>query len=82
MSRLARRYNGEEGTFVSTQQYFKNPDCTVCGKPDVRMTVPASLTLQGGLDSSTGFVRSEFYFLVIVSGVFDMLGDHKVWLLN
>lgn len=56
---LFKRYNGEEGAFVSTQQYFKNPDCTVCGKPNVVMTVPASLTLQG---------------------VFDMLGDHKVFM--
>ena len=43
-------YNGEEGAFVSTQQYFKNPNCVVCGAPNVQMTVPSSLTLQGVFD--------------------------------
>ncbi len=43
-------YNGEEGAFVSTQEYFKNPNCVVCGKPNVQMTVPSSLTLQGVFD--------------------------------
>lgn len=43
-------YNGEEGAFVGTQQYFKNPSCTVCGTPNVHMTVPPSTTLQGVFD--------------------------------
>jgi len=43
-------YNGEEGSFVSTQQYFQNPNCTVCGNPNVNMTVPGNMTLQGIFD--------------------------------
>ena len=43
-------YNGEEGSFVSTQQYLKNPNCTVCGIPNVDMNVSGDLTLQGVFD--------------------------------
>ena len=39
-------YNGEEGAFVSTQLYFKNPNCTVCGNPSIEMTVDPDITLQ------------------------------------
>lgn len=40
-------YNGEEGAFINTQEYFKNPSCTVCGKRQFDMTVPADITLEG-----------------------------------
>ena len=43
-------YNGEEGAFINTQQYLKNANCTVCGNPDISMTVPANMTLQGVFD--------------------------------
>ncbi len=72
-------YNGEDGAFVSTQQYFKNPDCTVCGKPNVAMTVPASLTLQGKKKKRKEKCFCECFVVTCLLGVFDMLGDHKVF---